>query len=481
MRNQPRSRQTAISKRPPDGARDLEVEYREIASLKPCARNARTHSKKQIRQIAESIKEFGFTTPVLIDADGEIIAGHGRVKAAALLGYEKVPTILLDHMTEAQRRAYVIADNKLAENAGWDEELLAVELQYLSALDIDFDVTITGFEVAEVDFLIESLEATDDDPEADALPEEPPGAKPVSQVGDLWVLGRHRLLCGDATDPASFECLMAGKKAQMVFVDPPYNVAIDGHVCGSGAVKHDEFVMASGEMSEAEFTAFLQTSLSPLADHSLDGSIHFICMDWRHVYELMTAGRAAYSELKNLCVWNKDNGGMGSFYRSKHELVFVFKKGTGPHINNFGLGEHGRYRTNVWDYAGVNSMRAGRMEELRMHPTVKPVAMVADAIKDCSKRGGIVLDSFAGSGTTVIAAEKTGRIGRAIELDPKYADTAVRRWQAYTGLEARHAETGLTFAQTAESRQCPTKAVDGDRKAAPRRDNPSGSEAGHER
>ncbi|MCH8212647.1 MAG: ParB N-terminal domain-containing protein, partial [Proteobacteria bacterium] len=210
MRNQPRSRQTKISKQLSDGARDLEVKYREIASLKPCARNARTHSKKQIRQIAESIKEFGFTTPILIDADGEIIAGHGRVKAAALLGYEKVPAILLDHMTEAQKRAYVIADNKLAENAGWDEELLAVELQYLSALDIDFDVTITGFEVAEVDFLIESLEATEDDPEADALPEEAPGSKPVSQVGDLWVLGRHRLLCGDATDPASFECLMAG-------------------------------------------------------------------------------------------------------------------------------------------------------------------------------------------------------------------------------------------------------------------------------
>ena len=238
----------------------------------------------------------------------------------------------------------------------------------------------------------------------------------------------------------------------MVFVDPPYNVAIDGHVTGLGAIKHREFVMASGEMSEGEFVAFLKSALANLAAHSTDGSIHFVCMDWRHLHELLTAGKATYAELKNMIVWNKDNGGMGTFYRSKHELILAFKNRAAPHINNFELGQYGRYRTNVWDYAGVNSLKAGRLEELQMHPTVKPVALVADAILDCSKNGGIVLDSFAGSGTTLMAAEKTGRKAYAMELDPGYVDTAIRRWQTYTGNEATHAETGLTFLATAENR-----------------------------
>ena len=235
----------------------------------------------------------------------------------------------------------------------------------------------------------------------------------------------------------------------MIFTDPPFNVPIDGHVCGLGTVKHEEFAMAAGEMSEAEFTAFLNTALHRLAENSIDGSIHFVCMDWRHSYLLQMAARGVYSELKNICVWNKDNGGMGTFYRSKHELVFVFKNGTAPHINNFELGQNGRYRTNVWDYPGVNSLKAGRLEELKMHPTVKPVALVADAIKDCSKRQGIILDAFAGSGTTLIAGEQTGRRAYALELDPKYVDTAIRRWQSYTGESARLAGSGRTFDELA--------------------------------
>ena len=431
-------------------SRDLEVQYHPLGDLKPRAGNPRRHSRRQIRQIAESIKEFGFTNPLLIDDEGGILAGHGRVEAAKFLGLETVPIIRLSDMTEPQRRAYVLADNKLAENAGWDQELLALELQYLSELELDFDLTITGFEDAEIDVLIESLEVPEPDA-ADRIPEID-GTPPVSRPGDLWRLGRHRLLCGDATQPEPFTRLMAGETAQMVSIDPPYNVPIDGHVCGLGQVRHAEFAMAAGEMSEAEFTAFLETVFRHLVAHSAEGSIHYVFMDWRHLFEVMTAGRKAYTELKNLCVWNKTNGGMGSLYRSKHELVLVFKNGAAPHINNVELGRHGRYRTNVWDYAGVNSLRDGRLDDLEMHPTVKPVALVADAILDCSKRGGIVLDCFAGSGTTLIAAERSGRRAYTMEIDPKYVDTAIRRWQAHTGGHAVHVVTGESFAETVEMR-----------------------------
>lgn len=424
--------------------KDLEVTYQSVSVLRPHDRNARTHSKKQIGQIAKSIKVFGFTNPVLVDRKGRIIAGHGRVAAAKQLGMETVPTIRLEDMTEAQVRAYVIADNRLAESAGWDKELLALELQFLNEYQIELDPTVTGFETAEIDLLIEGLDAPGSMDEADRVPEV--AETPVSRPGDLWCLGRHRLLCGDATKAGPYEVLLAGERAQMVFTDPPYNVPIEGHVSGLGKVKHRAFAMASGEMSEHQFTQFLEATFRHLAANSADGAIHFICMDWRHVFELMAAARGVYSELKNLCVWNKSNGGMGSLYRSKHELVFVYKAGTGPHINNVELGKHGRYRTNVWDYAGVNSFAAGRLDELAMHPTVKPVALVADAIKDCTKRGGIVLDAFGGSGTTLIAAERMGRRGYLIETDPAYVDVAVQRYEQLTGEVAVHEETGLSYA-----------------------------------
>ena len=415
-----------------------------VGSLKPHDRNPRTHTKKQIGQISESIRRFGFTNPVLVDRDNRIIAGHGRVEAARSIGMATVPVLRLEHLTEAERRAYVVADNRLAELAGWDNDLLALELGAMLELDPDLDLALTGFDPAEIEALLNAL---DEDPTQEAAVEIDEKAMVVSEVGSLWQLGNHRLICGDATDVQVYQRLLEGEKAQMVFTDPPYNVPVNGHICGLGKVKHDEFVMASGEMSEAEFTAFLTKVTRNLASFSAEGSIHFICMDWRHMGELLAAGRDAYAELKNLIVWNKDNGGMGAFYRSKHELVFAFKKGSVPHINNFGLGQHGRYRTNVWDYAGINSMRAGREEELAMHPTVKPVAMVVDAIKDCSRRGGIVLDAFSGSGTTLMAAEQTGRLGRAIELDPRYVDVAVRRWQKATGEKALSLPSGFTFAE----------------------------------
>lgn len=440
----------------------LAIERIPLEALKPWARNARTHSKKQIGQIAESIQTFGFTNPVLIDKENTILAGHGRVEAARHLRIEMVPCVRLENMTPTQKRAYVLADNKLALNAGWDEELLAEELKGLLAVDIDFDIGVTGFSIPEIDNLIEGLKPEEvGDPADDHLPTLADGPA-VSRLGDLWLLGPHRLICGSALEVSTFDLLMSGAKARMIFTDPPYNVPIAGHVGGSGAVQHREFVMASGEMSRAQFTEFLTRAIRNLAHFSVDGSIHFICMDWRHMGELLEAGGTIYSELKNLCVWAKDNGGMGTFYRSRHELIFAFKHGAAAHINSFELGQHGRYRTNVWEYRGVNTLKAGRMDELSLHPTVKPVSMIVDAIKDVSKRNDIVLDAFGGSGSTLIAAHKAGRRGYLIELDPIYVDRIVRRWQSYANDDAVHAETGETFAEVATLRaeQGPTNQLE---------------------
>jgi len=425
----------------------LHIEPRAVGALKTNPHNPRTHSARQIRQIADSIRAFGFTNPVLIDDADTLVAGHGRVAAARLLGLESVPTIRLSQMTEAQKRAYVLADNKLALNAGWDAALLALELQYLSELELDFDLDAIGFETAEIDVILAG-EASGD---ADRIPAVDAGP-PVSRRGDLWLCGRHRLLCGDAREGSSFSTLLAGARAQMVFTDPPYNVPIAGHVGGRGRIQHREFAMAAGEMTPATFTGFLSTVLGHLSGHSQDGAIHFICMDWRHMDLLLSAAEPHYAELKNLCVWNKSNAGLGSLYRSKHELVFVFKAGTATHINNIELGRCGRNRSNVWDYPGATAFGAERLEALALHPTVKPVALVADAIQDCSKRQGIVLDAFLGSGTTLIAAEETGRCGYGIELDPRYVDVTLRRLAEVAGLEAVHAATGQSLAETAAAR-----------------------------
>jgi DNA modification methylase len=425
--------------------------YSAVADIKPAERNPRAHSVDQIRQIADSIREFGFTNSILVDSDNTIVAGHGRLEAAKMIGLTKVPTVCIDHLTPAQLRAYAIADNKLAENAGWDRNLLALELEYIVKLDIDFDLSTTGFEAPEIDILLTDIRPADEDP-ADEVPEYGAEEPIVTRLGDLWQIGRHRIFCGDATKSDSYSQLLGSRKAQLVFIDPPYNVPIKGHVSGLGAVKHREFKMASGEMSRGAFTKFLRSTFTALAQHSTDGSIHFVCMDWRHILEIMTAGQAVYSDLKNLCVWNKNNGGMGSLYRSKHELIFVFKNGTAPHINNVELGRHGRYRTNVWDHPGASSLRDGRDQELAMHPTVKPVALVADAILDCSERDAIVLDCFGGSGTTIIAAERTGRHGHLIELDPAYVDVTLRRFEQAYGTTAIHVGSGNSLAQMAEFR-----------------------------
>jgi DNA modification methylase len=364
------------------------------------------------------------------------------VLAARHLKLSELPAVTIVDLVEARLRSLRLALNRLGEDSSWDPAALTLEFSDILEMDTTIDLRITGFEMGEIDV---SLDGASIDEEDELPPEQ---SSPVTQVGDLWIAGEHRIFCGDALKPASYEAVLGADCAEMVFADPPYNVAIEGNVSGLGAAKHDEFAMASGEMSPAEFAKFLQDSFSLVARHSIDGAIHFICMDWRHIEELMGATKEIYSELKNICVWNKSNAGMGSLYRSKHEFIFVFKNGNKPHINNIVLGRFGRSRTNVWDYAGQNVLNGTSKSKLALHPTVKPVALVADAIRDCSNRNGIILDPFGGAGTTLIAAEKTGRRGRLIEIDPGYVDVAILRWQRLTGRTALNARTGVAFPMT---------------------------------
>ena len=419
-----------------------------IADLKLDPLNPRIHSKRQLQQLARSIQTFGFVSPIVVDPEFRVIAGHGRIEAAKSLGRRMVPAISINHLSEAQLRAFMIADNRLAEQASWDDKLLGEHFRALGEVELDFDLEATGFEVAEIDLLIEGVgpaAKSVTDP-ADELPQR--AEIQVTRPNDLWSLGRHKVFCGDSRDNKTYVLLMDSRQADMILTDPPYNVKINGHATGLGAVQHRNFQMAVGEMTESEFTDFLARTFLLLTSHSVDSSLHYVFMDWRHAGEILAAGKQAYEELKALCVWVKDNGGMGSLYRSQHELVFVFKSGKASHRNNVQLGQFGRYRTNVWNYPGVNSFSRSTAEGnlLELHPTVKPVALVADAIMDCSARGNIVLDPFLGSGTTVIAAERTGRICYGVELDPAYVDTIVRRWQRFTGLTAKHAISGRSFA-----------------------------------
>lgn len=424
----------------------LAVMYLALSALLLDPRNPKQHSARQIKQIARSIELFGFAVPILIDRHNRIVAGHGRYFAAQLLGMDVVPVIRLEHLTDAQAKAFRIADNRLTELSSWDDQLLAETLKEL--LELNFNVEATGFTMGEIDLRIEGFSAGGDetaDP-ADRLPT-PCNHSTVSRAGDLWHLGRHGLLCGSALSAELFHSLLGPKRAHIVFTDPPFNVRIPGHASGKGLIQHRDFAMATGEMDALEYTSFLTRCCSLMVKHSIDGSIHFVCIDWRHIGELREAGQLTYTELKNICVWVKDNGGMGSLYRSKHELVFVFKHGTAAHRNNVQLGRYGRNRTNVWQYPCANTFSRQSDEGYlaALHPTVKPVAMVADAILDCSARGDIVLDPFLGSGTTLIAAERVGRNCCGMEIDPHYVDTIVRRWQALTGDKAIHAVSGKCF------------------------------------
>lgn len=407
----------------------LKIEYRLIADLTPDPRNARTHPKRQIEQLKSAITSFGFTNPVLVDAAGVLIAGHGRLRAAKALGLDEVPTIVLSGLGDAEKRALRIADNKIALGAGWDLDLLKLEIGELATLDVDLDLTLTGFSTGEIDVIL----ADTPDPDDETIPAVP--ETPRTQPGDIWELGDHRIGCGDARDPDFLRIVIGSGRVDAAFLDPPYNVAINGHANSKG--RHREFAMASGEMSTTEFQAFLSETLGACVEVSRDGAVHFVCMDWRHMDDVSVVGQGTYGDLLNLCVWNKSNAGLGSLYRSKHELVFVYRVGSAPHQNMVELGRHGRKRTNVWDYASVNSFAGSRRADLELHPTVKPVGLVADAISDVTKRGDMVLDVFLGSGTSLIAAERTGRRFRGVDIDPAYVDVALARWQAMTGKEPR--------------------------------------------
>jgi DNA modification methylase len=411
----------------------LQVINRRIHELKMDPRNPRQHSQKQIKQMVLSIKTFGFLVPAVVDANGNVVTGHARILACRELGWSEIPTVLFDSLSEAKRRAYMLADNRLSEHSSWNERLLAEQLKDLVLGELDFSIEALGWDMPEIELKIASL---DEQPAAedrnDRVPE-PVTTPPLSRPGDLWLLGGHRVLCGSALDITALEKLVGDERAAMVFTDPPYNVPIDGYVIG--------------EMSAPASTVFLARSVRNHAAFCFSGSLVYVCMDWRYMEELLSAGRDADLELQNLCVWAKDNGGIGSPYRSQHQLVFVFKTSDGPHRNNVQLGRFGRNRGNVWQYPGVNSFarNTGGGNLLALHPTVKPTALVADAILDCTARGDIVLDGFLGSGTTVIAAERTGRRCFGSELDPAYVDTIIRRWQNLTGEAARHAESGRCF------------------------------------
>ncbi len=441
---------SASSKNREGPAGSPRIEWIPIGALRRNPRNARTHSKKQIRQIAASIRSAGFLNPVIVDDANMILAGHGRLEAAKLEGLTHAPVVRFGHLNEAQKRAYVIADNKLAEQGGWDREILAIELGEL--IDLmpaeGFDVSLTGFEAPEIDLLLADMAPSRPQPE-DIVPALP--RTPATRRGDLWRLGKHRLLCGDAREAADFARLMEGAMASAVFCDPPYNLRVS-EIGGRGRVRRPEFAFASGEMAPAQFRKFLLETLANGVRVSAKGAVHYVCMDWRHIGDLIDVGRELYGDMLNLVVWNKSNAGQGSFYRSQHELIGVFRVGGHPYRNNVELGRFGRNRSNVWTYAGVNTFGRGRMEALAAHPTPKPVSLVADALLDCTGRGDGVLDQFAGSGTTILAAEKVGRIGFGVEYEPGYVDVAIKRWQRSTKLEATLAGDGRSFEEIGAAR-----------------------------
>jgi DNA modification methylase len=427
---------------------DLKAVPVRIGDLKPPPGNqTRRHPKRQIDTLATSLGQYGQVLPILVDAKLRVIAGWAVVAAAAQIGLDHVLAVTITDLSEAQLRMLRLMLNRVTEEASWDVEALRLELSELLTIDPQIDLQLTGFSMGELDVAASDSEDWEDDlPAPDAEP-------PITKPGDLWALGdEHRILCADARNDESYRRLLDDELADMAFADAPYNQRIDGHVSGKGRITHAEFAMASGEMSTTEFEAFLATSFALLASFTRDGAIHFLCMDWRGIGPLLAAATPIYTEMKNVCVWAKTNAGMGSLYRSAHELVFVFKKGRAPHVNNVQLGRNGRNRSNVWSYPSQNTWTNSAKGKLSLHPTVKPVALVADAIRDCTNEHDIVLDPFGGAGTTLIAAERTRRRARLIEIDPSYVDVTIRRWQHLTGKAAVHAETGVPFGQTSPAK-----------------------------
>ncbi len=419
------------------------VEQISISDVKPFNKKLKNY-KKQVEQAKKGISYYKFYPPIIIDKNSNIVHGEHTYKALLELGHPEIAVIRVSHLSDTDIRKLRIFHESIALNADWNKENLSLEIQDLL---IDCPVIELSDQIAmDVDQINIITDLTQAEAETEDIPELEDG-EAITKLGDIFKLDDHLLLCGDALETKSHSKLMKDEKADTCSTDAPYNVPINGHVGNSGKIKHREFLQASGEMTDDGFTDFLTKAHTNIAAYTKDGAIIYSCMDWRHMKHMILASEASKLTLQNLCVWKKDNGGMGSLYRSQHELVFVFKNGTAPHTNNVQLGKNGRYRTNVWDYPGVNSFGSGRMNELKYHPTVKPVKMIEDALKDCSKRGEIVLDPFGGSGSTLIAAENCGRKARLIELDPHYCDVIIKRWQNHTCKDAVHAESKLTFNQ----------------------------------
>ena len=423
-----------------------EWQWFRIDQIKPYPGHARRHNKRKIEKLKKLLRHYGQVTPVVVDRDGVILDGDAVLTAMRELGSGEIAAVVVANRTDPEIKALRLALNRIPMDAAWDNDRLRVELEQLVSLS--FDLELTGFDAVEIDHLLEvdvpKLNVTEDSEQIPA-----PQSPAITTVGDIWTCGRHHIGCGDARDQAFIDKIMGGLRASMCFVDPPYNVPIAGFVSGKGRVQHREFVQGIGELSSDQFTAFLAECLAVLQRCTSDGALIYACMDWRHIYELLAAGRQCSLELFNICVWAKTNAGMGSLYRSQHELICVFKAGATNHINNVELGRHGRNRSNLWTYRGLNSFGADRDELLASHPTVKPVLMIADAIRDVTRRGDTVLDTFMGSGSTLMAAEETGRVCFGVDLDPLYVDVAVRRWQNQTRQDAVHAETGELFNERA--------------------------------
>jgi DNA modification methylase len=392
-----------------------------------------------------SVLKSSLISPIIINGAGVIVDGHARVTVARRLEWTHIAAIQVEHLSDEDLRLYAIAANRMPADATVDLDALRRELEEIEIAVPRIDLTLSGYSVPEIDAMRGTFRAAELNDLVDDIPDPPAAGSAVSEVGDLWRLKDHLLLCGDSTDPSVIAMVMGGSSADQVVTDPPYNVVIDGHVSGMGKVRHREFAMASGEMTSAQFAAFLERTLSASAVHLRDGALAYIFMDHAHLGELLAAGNEVFTERKAICVWDKGAGGMGSLYRNAHELVTVFKKGTAKHINNVQLGKHGRNRTTIWRYPGIAQQGKGRAKALSLHPTVKPVALIADIILDASPRGGVILDPFGGSGSTLVAAEVTCRQARLVELDPLYVDTIIARLEALTGVQAVHAGTGLTF------------------------------------
>ena len=427
----------------------LHIEYVDVTALRSEYRRTKKHSVRQIRKLATAINRVGFNVPILVDDTLAVISGEARLEAATMIGLAEVPIIRIAHLSDAELRLFRIFDNKVATEATLDLDMIRLEFDDLIIAAPDLSLSDSGFEIGEIDALnglhrTQELDDLDDDPL--------PAPSAVSRLGDLWRLGRHRLLCGDATDPDTIARLVDSRPVRAIISDVPYNLKIPGVVSGNGRVKHGDFAMASGEMSEAEFTAFLVRFFDAAKPHLVDGALVLAFMDWRHIAELLAAGKGSELDYRQLLVWAKSSAGMGALWRNAYELIAVFKHGGAPNVDNVRLGKYGRDRSNVLHYPGANVPTKGRRKALELHPTVKPIALIADLILDVTESGELVLDSFGGSGTTLVAANAVGRDAALCEIEPGYVDATVVRWMHKHDEEPVLQETGESWSAVRAAR-----------------------------